>query len=421
MQQWAEAELRQFAPRARDEYIAALVDGWHEIDRAEINTPERLCCFLSQWSAETDGFTVLVEDMHYKTAKLLCKNWPDQFGEPTAANLANPMLLACLNNPERLGNKVYGGRNGNTDHGDGFRYRGRGFNQETWKENYRRHGQQLGVDLVEHPELLEQSLSISLRVAILEWTECKCNRYADRLNIRAIGNAINRGNAFASKEPLGAARRKAEFDRAWAIFGADQLPAISGLALGDVGVQVETVQKKLIELGYPVGKPDGIYGPSMARAVAGFKAHWAIEHPDDELEQGDLVDARTMAALSRAEPIKPSEERASATVADVAAAGSTTMASGGQIKKGAGALVGYGLLDAASSQGGIGQADVLNQLSALPAAQSALEPAIRSMSWILSNAKWVIIIGLGVWIYLHGASVVKGYVARYRAGHILWR
>ena len=419
MAQWTEAELRQFAPRARDEYIAALIDGWHEMDRAEINTPERVCCFLSQWSAETDGFTIIVEDMHYKTAKLLCDNWPDEFGRPTAVNLANPMLLACLNNPERLANKAYGKKNGNREPGDGFRYVGRGFNQVTGRENYRRYGQRLGIDLEEHPELAEQP-SISLRVAILEWTEINANRFADRLNLRAIGNAINRGSPFASKEPIGSDRRKAEFDRAWAIFGADQLPPISGLALGDVGVQVETLQRKLTELGYPVGKPDGIYGPSLKRAVAGFKAQWAIDNPDDELEPGDLVDAHTMAAISRADPIQPSEERSSATVAEVAATGSTTVSSGKAVQRGGIGLLGLGAIDAAQSQG-VGSADVLNQLSALPAAQSALEPAIRSLSWLMANAKWAILIVIGVFLLTKGTGIIREYVARYRAGHIHWR
>lgn len=414
MQQWTEAELRQFAPRALPEYLAALVDGWHEMDRAGINTPERVCCFLSRWSEETDGFTIVRENLSYKSAKRIAEVWPERF----RLGAADPRALACVGNPERLAAAVYDGRMGNGP-GDGWLYIGRGMNQCTGRDNYRRYGQKLGIDLEEHPELAEQP-SISLRIAILEWTECGCNRYADRLNLRAIGNAINRGSAFASKEPIGFDRQKAEFDRAWAIFGADEYPQISGLALGDVGVQVETLQRRLIELGYPVGKPDGIYGPSVARAVAGFKAHWSIEHPDDVLDPGDIVDAKTMAAISRAEPIKAGADRANATVADVAATGSTTVASGKAVQQGGLGLLGLGAVEAAGSQG-VGQADVLNQLSALPAAQSALEPAIRSLSWIMSNAKWVILIVAGIWLMTKGRGIIKEYVARYRAGHIHWR
>lgn len=43
--------------------------------------------------------------------------------------------------------------NGNTCAGDGGRYFGRGYVQLTWKANYARAGEKLGVDLVENPDL----------------------------------------------------------------------------------------------------------------------------------------------------------------------------------------------------------------------------------------------------------------------------
>jgi putative chitinase len=42
--------------------------------------------------------------------------------------------------------------NGNTEPGDGARYAGRGFVQLTWKNNYRRVGDLIGVDLVSSPD-----------------------------------------------------------------------------------------------------------------------------------------------------------------------------------------------------------------------------------------------------------------------------
>jgi putative chitinase len=42
--------------------------------------------------------------------------------------------------------------NGNTAPGDGIRYAGRGFVQLTWRSNYRRIGDLLGIDLVESPD-----------------------------------------------------------------------------------------------------------------------------------------------------------------------------------------------------------------------------------------------------------------------------
>ena len=44
-------------------------------------------------------------------------------------------------------------RMGNTRQGDGYRYRGRGYVQLTWKTNYAKAGRILGVDLVANPDL----------------------------------------------------------------------------------------------------------------------------------------------------------------------------------------------------------------------------------------------------------------------------
>jgi putative chitinase len=46
--------------------------------------------------------------------------------------------------------------NGNTCAGDGPKYCGRGYVQLTWKNNYKRAGDKLGVDLVANPELAMQ-------------------------------------------------------------------------------------------------------------------------------------------------------------------------------------------------------------------------------------------------------------------------
>ncbi len=47
-------------------------------------------------------------------------------------------------------------KSGNNAVGDGYLYRGRGFNQITFKNNYDRYGLLIGKDLVTHPELLNK-------------------------------------------------------------------------------------------------------------------------------------------------------------------------------------------------------------------------------------------------------------------------
>lgn len=51
---------------------------------------------------------------------------------------------------------IYGGQNGNLAVGDGWKYRGRGFNQITFKNSYSKYGTMIGVDLVSAPDRLNE-------------------------------------------------------------------------------------------------------------------------------------------------------------------------------------------------------------------------------------------------------------------------
>lgn len=54
--------------------------------------------------------------------------------------------------PEALANRVYGGKYGNTASGDGWKYRGRGYNQLTFKGNYDNYGKTIRKDLISDPD-----------------------------------------------------------------------------------------------------------------------------------------------------------------------------------------------------------------------------------------------------------------------------
>lgn len=68
------------------------------------------------------------------------------------------------NNPEALGNAIYGGRYGNGAN-EGYKYRGRGYNQLTFKGNYDKFAKIIKVDIVNSPNLVNDPV-IAAKIAI---------------------------------------------------------------------------------------------------------------------------------------------------------------------------------------------------------------------------------------------------------------
>ena len=81
---------------------------------------------------------------------------------------------------------------GNTQPGDGFRYRGRGLIQITGRANYRALGQALGADFEAQPELLEQPDYAALSAAHY-WLSRDLNELADAGDFEGISDLINIG------------------------------------------------------------------------------------------------------------------------------------------------------------------------------------------------------------------------------------
>jgi putative chitinase len=91
------------------------------------------------------------------------------------------------------GDRYKGNRElGNTQPGDGRRYKGRGPIQLTGRFNYRRAGEVLGLDLEARPELAAQP-NVGCLVAGWSWQTHQLNDLADRKDFRAITRRINGG------------------------------------------------------------------------------------------------------------------------------------------------------------------------------------------------------------------------------------
>ena len=90
--------------------------------------------------------------------------------------------------------QAYEGRRdlGNTEAGDGQRFKGRGLIQITGRRNYYACGKALGLDLIAHPERLEEP-EFAARSAGWYWQTHGCNELADSENFEAITRRINGG------------------------------------------------------------------------------------------------------------------------------------------------------------------------------------------------------------------------------------
>lgn len=158
-----------------------------------ITGKSRVSAFIAQVGHESAGLTRLTENLNYSVTGLM-RTWPNRFDFLKATAMARK--------PELIANLVYGGRMGNNLNGDGWKYRGRGLIQITGKDNYRRCGQSLRLDLLRYPELLEQPPYAAL-AACWFWAANGLNALADSGDLKAITQKINGGqNGAADRAEL---------------------------------------------------------------------------------------------------------------------------------------------------------------------------------------------------------------------------
>lgn len=150
-----------------------------------ITKPRRIAMFLANIMTETGSFDSLEENLNYTSAKRIRQVWPKWF--PTVAS-AKPYVR----NPEKLANYVYNrwGNKGNV--GFGWKYRGRGFIQTTFVNNYQEVEKITGLPVVKDPDILldpEQGLI----AACIYWKQNKCNEWADKGDYTRVRKIVNGG------------------------------------------------------------------------------------------------------------------------------------------------------------------------------------------------------------------------------------
>jgi putative chitinase len=133
------------------------------VSKAELSSKLRLCHFLAQVCEESDGLHTTVEygsGIHYEGRHDL----------------------------------------GNTHHGDGTKYKGRGLIQLTGRTNYATYGYMLGQDLINHPELAAE-FPAAAQTAALYWNIRHINPHADEDDIVRVTECVNGGtNGLAQRK-----------------------------------------------------------------------------------------------------------------------------------------------------------------------------------------------------------------------------
>jgi putative chitinase len=175
------AQLRAIVPGLSDAKAATLVEPLNQaMQEVNIDTPARQAAFLAQVAHETGGF-----------------QWFRELG--------NQAYFTKYDGRADLGN---------TQPGDGARYRGRGFIQITGRTNYTHAGQALGLDLVNQPQLAETP-EIGARIAAWFWNSRGLNALADQADDEAFKSITRRINGGLN----GLDDRRAYYARAQSVLG----------------------------------------------------------------------------------------------------------------------------------------------------------------------------------------------------------
>jgi len=175
--------LKKLFPGAPADVVAELVKGVEGYRKADITTVPRMAMFLAQFGHETQNLRKLVENLNYSAERLMVV-WPTRFRDLVKAK-------TFAHNPEALANNVYGGRMGNTQPGDGWRYRGRGPGL-TGRDAYQAVGKLVGMDFEGQPDLVATPHG-AFAAGIGIWIWKGLNPSADREDVAANTLKLNGG------------------------------------------------------------------------------------------------------------------------------------------------------------------------------------------------------------------------------------
>ncbi|MEG6303643.1 hypothetical protein UXP06_03430 [Enterobacter ludwigii] len=170
----------------------------NKFDMCNINTKNRLYHFFAQIYQEVGPAFNLNEGFNYRPQVLIDK-FAYYRNHPQDAQADGFIPGRQAANKQSIANRAYGGREGNDDiaSGDGWRYRGRGMKQLTFKNNYRSftnyHERVWGesIDFETNPDFLVETV-YAARSALYFWDQNNLYSRADNGLGRAVSDSITR-------------------------------------------------------------------------------------------------------------------------------------------------------------------------------------------------------------------------------------
>lgn len=252
---------------------------WHPLliellPKYKIDTTNRVAGFMAQCAHESRDFTALEENLNYSESALN-RVFPRYFG-PGKRNAAE-----YARNPEKIANYVYQdefrskrGALGNTQPGDGWRFRGGGIKQLTGRNNYEAFGKSIGTSPEKAADYVRTKRG-ALESACWFWNVNSLNAFADAKDIVGMSKRINGGT-------IGLEDRISRWNHALQVLSGESV-AIE-LRRGSKGSDVAVVQK-IIGV-----TADGDFGPATESALKKWQK-------DNQLPITGVVDFVTRNAL----------------------------------------------------------------------------------------------------------------------------
>lgn len=233
-----------------------------------LDTPLRIAHFLGQVCLETGRFSTLTENLSY-SAKGLRATWPSRFTPKMAKD--------CARKPQKTANIAYARpKYGNDKPGDGWKYRGRGAKQLTFKVNYRdfynwaRNEFPHCPNFVEHPELVA-TFPWAFASAVWYWEKKGVWKFADKDDAVGATKRINGGTN-------GLQHRIAYTNKAKKILGMRNMASVQHKQPKTGDPLLKEYQAKLNRLAalksmprLNVGTPDGWMGKKTKASVVAFQ------------------------------------------------------------------------------------------------------------------------------------------------------